>query len=117
MSADLEEMHSLLNDAIVELENRVTDFPGPTCSDIDRVIRDVEPVRKEADRLSREEGPVAEFATEVDSVLWGLPSDLDDLRRYNDQLRTSLHEALKSRKDALALVQRVAAVLPLEADT
>lgn len=116
MVNDFAGLHDLLTDVIVELENRVSDFPGPTCSDIDSVIRTVEPIRKEADKLAREDGPLAEFASEVDSVLWGLPSDLDDLRNYNDQLRTSLHEALQSRKDALALLKRVADLLPTEGD-
>lgn len=110
------EVHDVLADVLTELGNRVSDFPGPTCSAIDRVIRDIAPVRRDADRLSREDGALADFAGEVDSVLWGLPSDLEDLRNYNDQLRTSLHEALQSRKEALALLEKVVRFLPTDGD-
>lgn len=77
-----------------ELSNRVADFPRYTCSDIDAAIRSVGPLVKQA--YSMEDN---EFAQEFWGACSSLPSDLDDLRNANSQLRESLLEALKSRKD------------------
>jgi hypothetical protein len=107
--AAVERIIRSLNDISVELENRVRDFPGNTCGDIDRVIRDIKPIAREAQRRMATE----DFADEVDTLLRGLPSDLDDLRDNNYRLRESLHEALKSRKDAAGMIRAaIAAIQP-----
>lgn len=91
---------------VAALRARVSDFPGPTCQDIDRLLSQIAPVGDAADSLSRrclDEGDFSEltdFIREADNLLSWLPRALEDLRAANDKLRTALHEALESRAEA-----------------
>ena len=101
-----------LEDLINSLRERVQDFPGPTCSDIDTVILDLRPITHEIDMLERKgtEANHAELVTavaEVDLWLRNLPAELDDLRSANYQLRTSLHEALDNRKSVANTLEEI----------
>lgn len=97
LGISLDEVENFLQDAIQELSNRVSDFPAATCPLIDYALKDLKPVLADAKHLMHEN----DFADSVDTQLSGLPDLLEDLRRENSQLRSSLTEALQSRKDAV----------------
>jgi hypothetical protein len=107
-----------LEDVSVELSNRVSDFPGPTCTEISRVISSIRPVAKETDRLQRmklDDGEINSFVNEADYLLYSLEDDLEGLRAANDALRTALHEALESRKSAAAEINKLIDLLTAKA--
>ncbi len=108
LAAEVLRLRAIIEGVADDLSSRVTDFPKHTCSDIDRVIREIKPVAAAARAKMRED----EFADDVDTLLNSLPDDLDDLRGYNSQLRESLMEALQSRKAAMG---RLLAALSPEA--
>jgi vacuolar-type H+-ATPase subunit I/STV1 len=99
-----------ISDAVSVLDGRVSDFPGPTCSSIDSALDDIKDVAKTADRLEREGdrasvSELLDFVKEADALLGALPDALEELRNMNDRLRTALHEALDSRKEAMSSLQ------------
>lgn len=113
--ADIDLALSHIEDAQCSLGGRVSDFPGPTCSSIDSVLAAIKDVARTADSMERagdrsSVSELLEFVKEADNLLAYLPDDLEELRNMNDQLRTALHEALDSRKDAMSSLQEAVRV-------
>lgn len=94
--AALEEIRSTAN-------QRVSDWPGPTCSKIDAALASLKPLQREATRLYRynaenlkEDDGLEAFVSDVcDLVDNTMPEAWEDIRNENDRLRTSLGEALE----------------------
>lgn len=109
----IEELESISE----ELCERVSEFPDPTCPIIDRVLAEVKDAGREADRWERmrsydmPEDDISDFARQMDDALRDLPDQLEALRKSNDELRTALHDALKSRKRAVERINEICANL------
>lgn len=98
-----------LTDIVDELSRRVSDFPGPTCPNINSAIRDCVSIQKAFAHIAKhsEDAKLTEMAEigEIDAA--NIEYLLEELRKANEQLRDSLHEALNSRKIASSALQEL----------
>lgn len=99
-------------------------WPGPTCPKIDAALASLKPLQREATRLYRynaenlkEDDGLEAFVSDVcDLVDSSMPGTLEDLRKDNDQLRTSLSEALELLSEVRTAVRTLIGKIPFGED-
>lgn len=114
----LDEMETLAG----ELIGYEADMPDYTCPDIDKVIDNIKEARTLADKWARETldseanytDEFKELINITDEVLWPLPSDLDNLRNTNEELRAAVKEMGSLCHRAGELLRKAANEWPLD---